>query len=100
MKPIILIVLGDTLELKTKSKLVKGNMKGYVLYFSGYDKRLVSVAHIESITQNEYVPLNSKGICRIPDCFDKSEELKVSLIQVNDEGMETCTESVFLYFKE
>lgn len=99
MKPIIFLAMNDTLELKTKSKLFRENIPGYVLYFSGIDKRMYAVAHIESITKDEYVALNNKGLCFIPACFNLSDELKISLIQVDSEGIEQNTESVWLRFE-
>lgn len=99
MKPIILMVNGDVLELKTRNKLVKGNVSGYCLYFSGIDKRQTNVALIESITQEQYVVVDGKGVCRIPECFNLSDEIKISLISVMA-GNESRTESVWLYFVE
>lgn len=100
MKPIIFLTMGDTLELKTKSKLIRGNIPSYAFIFSGYDKNMYAIACIESITNKEYIALDSKGVCRIPECFNLSEELKVSLIQADENGTETVTESVWLRFEE
>lgn len=97
-KPIILMVDGDKLTLKTKTQLIKGNMSYYSLYFSGMEKRKMNIAQIESLTMKKYVLVGNNCVCGIPSCFDVCDEIKVSLVTV-DGDIKHVTENCFLYFK-
>ncbi len=96
-KPIILVLEGDSLLLKTKSKLSKNTEGYYVLYFSGIDKNKMNIAVIESMTMKQYVYVNNKGVVNIPDCFNICDEIKISLITMQGD-VKACSSSVFLYF--
>lgn len=97
-KPIIMLLDGDELALKTKWNLVKGNVENYVLYFSGIDRHSANIAVIESLTMKQYVPVSESCLCVIPECFNICDEIKISLKTLVGDAQRT-TNSIFLYFK-
>lgn len=94
-KTIILRWDGENVSLLSKMKLKKGTEGFYNLCFVGIDRKKTHLAQIESISMKEYVVIDQKGYCDLPDCFNICSEILIRLVTMEGDT-KSISNSVFL----
>lgn len=94
-KTIILKYDGENISLLSKTKLKKHTEGYYNLCFVGIDRRKTHLAQIESMSMKEYVVVDRKGYCDLPDCFNVCSEILIRLVTMEGDAKD-ISNSVFL----
>lgn len=95
-KKTILIRCNDgDIELISNLRLRKHTEGYYDLCFVGVNKSNTCLALIESLSQKEYVVVDKRGRCDLPDSFNICDEIMIRLVTLNGD-QKTYSNNIFL----